>query len=552
MIDKKYRTPKYFLRAKYPQNANEIGYVECYQSWFIYGTTFVHKYVELLHKQLIRKGRAVKTKVYHPLFPNSYGIDYYDIKSPSRAPYNYHNSGDLGLNQFFVGQNPYEWYRGDPGDKNGIYHDTCNIVRKAKDILLYDANLSKNVVTDTKYLFKYQKELEGFYYFYKKITFNDLHKVPQAKMLKSVSWDSDSEVFVKPQYFLVKSKIVNGALLEPRFNLPDKNFTPKRVKIGTNEKPIYYYNLAPYYYEFMRLNKDVVVVDLLANTKSYFNAPAKSIDFAKAFEENIKKSRFGDIFTPMVFNGNLSQIIYEQGVILQGSRTLFSSRSFLTPCYNNESNMPYGRKDRWFILWDSMYDLYVEEDKEWWEFIIAPVAAAVIVFISFYTGGVIGGALGGMIGGASATIITNITIALSTLGGVIDALSFLGIVDNGSSLAKANKILKLVLAVAGLISAGYKMGVDINTAISNQTPIVDVLINKDATSSDIIGYISDIFLGSNLKEASLSLNSSKEDENVFFGEASKEDAQMVTKNLLNENWYSFDTLDILNEKDIKI
>lgn len=38
----------------------------------------------------------------------------------------------------------------------------------------------------------------------------------------------------------------------------------------------------------------------------------------------------------------------------------------------------------------------------------------------------------------------------------------------------------------------------------------------------------------------------------FFGEASKEDVEMVTKNLLNENWYSFDTLDILNEKDVEI
>ncbi|EAI3897342.1 hypothetical protein BXA15_07430 [Campylobacter lari] len=545
MIDKKYRTPKYFLRAKYPQNANDIGYVECYQAWFLYGTTFVHKYVELLHKQLIRKGRAVKTRIYHPLFPNSYGIDFYDIKSPSRAPYNYHNSGDLGLNQFFVGQNPYEWYRGDPGDKSGIYHDTCQIIRKRQNLSLFSFDFhGKNVVTNPSYLLKYKEELKNFYYLYNRITFDKLHGFYNALLLVGKVYDKDAGkyilIFEKPKYIFVKSNIINNELIKPNFILPDKDkFKPSLVESEDGR----YYNLRPYYDEFLRLNKNVFIV------------PEKisNIDFLSAFNNNINVSKLGDIFHPLAFLSNLNNIAYQEPVVLRSQNSLFNKNISLMPCYNNESNMPYGRKDRWFILWDSMYDLYVKEDKEWWEFIIAPVVSAVIVFISFYTGGVIGGALGGMIGGASATIITNITIALSTLGGVIDALSFLGIVDKGSSLSKINKALKLVLAVAGLVSAGYKIGVDINTAISNQTPIVDVLINKDATSLDIIGYISDIFLSSNLKEASLPLDENSDiDEHVFFGEASKEDIEMVTKNLLNENWYSFDTLDILNEKDVEI
>ncbi|MEE3744864.1 hypothetical protein, partial [Campylobacter porcelli] len=40
----------------------------------------------------------------------------YDIKSQSVAPYSYDNWLDLGLNQYFMGQSPYNWYDGDPGD----------------------------------------------------------------------------------------------------------------------------------------------------------------------------------------------------------------------------------------------------------------------------------------------------------------------------------------------------------------------------------------------------------------------------------------------------
>lgn len=85
---------------------------------------------ELLHRQLMRKGRQRHYEsYYHPMYGQVYHIAVYDIKSESKAPYDYHSPYNLGLNQFFVGQNPNKWYDGDPGDKNGIYHDTCEIVR---------------------------------------------------------------------------------------------------------------------------------------------------------------------------------------------------------------------------------------------------------------------------------------------------------------------------------------------------------------------------------------------------------------------------------------
>ncbi|WP_096023987.1 hypothetical protein [Campylobacter lanienae] len=101
------------------------------------------KLVELLHIQLMRKGKYRYYGLYnHPVYGQVYSIAKYDIKSGSRAPYDYNHWNNLGLNQFFVGQNPYAWYRGDPGDSNGIYHDTCEIIR------------SQDNATSTKYGYK--------------------------------------------------------------------------------------------------------------------------------------------------------------------------------------------------------------------------------------------------------------------------------------------------------------------------------------------------------------------------------------------------------------
>lgn len=91
------------------------------------------KMIELLHKQLVRKGRAKREDLGHiSPFGKCYIIKDYDIKSPSTAPYNYNSKDDLGLNQFFIGQDPYKPYKGNP--KKGIYHDTSKIIPKHNKI----------------------------------------------------------------------------------------------------------------------------------------------------------------------------------------------------------------------------------------------------------------------------------------------------------------------------------------------------------------------------------------------------------------------------------
>lgn len=43
-------------------------------------------------------------------------------------PYDRNDYNNLGLNQYFAGQSPYQYYIGDPGDDNGIYHDRSEII----------------------------------------------------------------------------------------------------------------------------------------------------------------------------------------------------------------------------------------------------------------------------------------------------------------------------------------------------------------------------------------------------------------------------------------
>lgn len=105
------------------------AYVEQIKDLILARNKGFNKMVELLHKQLIRKGR-IRTRsnnFYHStLRAMVYYIRSYNIKSSSTMPYDYNDHNRLGLNQFFVGQSPYNYYNGDPGD--GIYHDKVEIL----------------------------------------------------------------------------------------------------------------------------------------------------------------------------------------------------------------------------------------------------------------------------------------------------------------------------------------------------------------------------------------------------------------------------------------
>lgn len=171
--------PPCMCGLEYPEQAHDI---------LPKRTAAYRKTTELLHTQLVRKGRMRRwvptykegaitfgsllvggekkniTSFNHPTYGEVYTTEFYDIKSPSKNPYNKDSHDDLGLNQYFVGQSPYEYYKGDPGDDNGIYHDTSQIRGPARwevsqcDTYSYTELLSgKNL----KFLFKiYEKITE--------------------------------------------------------------------------------------------------------------------------------------------------------------------------------------------------------------------------------------------------------------------------------------------------------------------------------------------------------------------------------------------------------
>ncbi|MDY2818010.1 MAG: hypothetical protein SOU37_05250 [Campylobacter lanienae] len=137
--------PPCMCGLEYPEQAHDI---------LPKRTAAYRKTTELLHSQLVRKGRvqpfdtenikkgretAFSSNISgefftHPIYGKVYTTVRYNIKSPSKNPYNRDSYDDLGLNQYFVGQNPHEYYKGDPGDDNGIYHDKSEIIGPSRNI----------------------------------------------------------------------------------------------------------------------------------------------------------------------------------------------------------------------------------------------------------------------------------------------------------------------------------------------------------------------------------------------------------------------------------
>ncbi|EOH4758720.1 hypothetical protein ACLRCI_001945, partial [Campylobacter coli] len=199
LIDEKRLMRNYTLKPAYPSNIGELDTQEVYKQWFTYAMIGVNKYVELLHKQLVRKSRSQIQNINHPLFKNSYIVKKYNIKSSSTAPYNKENYNDLGLNQFFVGQDPYKPYKGDPSSKNGIYHDICEIRTNYNlGSMQYYYGFPNNLALlfEKEKAWKYNGK--GFFYIDEKINFKDILN----KALENINYEmliNDIEVVIFSQ-----------------------------------------------------------------------------------------------------------------------------------------------------------------------------------------------------------------------------------------------------------------------------------------------------------------------------------------------------------------
>ena len=178
-------------------------------------TAAYRKTTELVHTQLVRKGRAeffdtenlkksdlsfltnpnYRGELFdHPIYGKVYTTGRYNIKSPSKMPYDRNDYNNLGLNQYFAGQSPYQYYIGDPGDDNGIYHDKSEIIGPVRYIVGNDEYSGEQLAKGQglKYPFKMYEKIKqttGFIHGLTPITqeIRTGHEVEVIALLKTKS-----------------------------------------------------------------------------------------------------------------------------------------------------------------------------------------------------------------------------------------------------------------------------------------------------------------------------------------------------------------------------
>ncbi|EFN2206423.1 hypothetical protein HKC13_001938, partial [Campylobacter coli] len=419
LIDEKKLTRNYTLKPAYPSNIGELDTQEVYKQWFTYAMIGVNKYVELLHKQLVRKGRSKIQNINHPLFKNSYIVKKYNIKSSSTAPYNKENYNHLGLNQFFVGQDPYKPYRGDPSSKNGIYHDICEIRTNYNlGSMQYYYGFPNNLALlfEKEKAWKYHGK--GFFYIDEKINFKDILN----KALENINYEmliNDIEVVIFCQTIQKNNEWIYPSIDDikiPEIKVENVEFKPT---FGKPYKKLCI-DVEKFYNDFKELNKNIFRIEKVEITykiyekaqktresdpsKIYYTLTSKKISFFEVFN-SIKENYKCKYATPLCFYNGFNLVCYEEPYVAYSypNNQSFGKKDTsvtpsIYPLYRKNSNLPYGRRDRWFALWDSFYYLYVyEKSSKGILSFLAPIVTIVLTVATWWIGGQ-GAWLGTLIG----------------------------------------------------------------------------------------------------------------------------------------------------------
>ncbi|EPS9480025.1 hypothetical protein ACVM5P_000224 [Campylobacter coli] len=564
LIDEKKLTRNYTLKPAYPSNIGKLDTGEVYKQWFTYAMIGVNKYVELLHKQLVRKGRSQIQNINHPLFKNSYIVKKYNIKSSSTAPYNKENYNHLGLNQFFVGQDPYKPYKGDPSSKNGIYHDICEIRTKYNlGNMQYYYGFPNNLTLlfEKEKAWKYNGK--GFFYIDEKINFKDILN----KALENINYEmliNDIEVVIFSQTIQKNNEWIYPSIDDikiPEIKVENVEFKPT---FGKPYKKLCI-DVEKFYNDFKELNKNIFRIEKVEITynvyekaqktresdpsKIYYTLTSKKISFFEVFNsiKEIYKCKYA---TPLCFYNGFNLVCYEEPYVAFSSlnnaswgKKDTSVTPSIYPLYRKSSNLPYGRRDRWFALWDSFYYLYVyEKSSKGILSFLAPIVTIVLTVATWWMGGQ--GAWLGTLIGVSETIASGITLGISLglaigsltgnktfsiLNAVWGLVNFLGawgannwnlaadFTKNTAQAAQEMTIFESTLNIAGNLLSGASKIFDVVQSITANTP---GMINEQK--------------GSDL-------------DNNEGGNGSE--ALELAKDAINPTlWYNFETADILNEK----
>ncbi|EGI5161526.1 hypothetical protein CO830_02980 [Campylobacter coli] len=564
LIDEKRLMRNYTLKPAYPSNIGELDTGEVYKQWFTYAMIGVNKYVELLHKQLIRKGRSYRQNATHPLYPNSYIVKKYNIKSASTAPYDKHSHGNLGLNQFFVGQDPYKPYKGDPSSKNGIYHDICEIRTKYNlGNMQYYYGFPNNLTLlfEKEKAWKYHGK--GFFYIDEKINFKDILN----KALENINYEiliNDIEVVIFSQTIQKNNEWIYPSIDDikiPNIKVENIEFKPTFGK--PYKKPCV--DVEKFYNDFKELNKNIFRIEKVEITykiyekaqktresdpsKIYYTLTSKKVSFFEVFN-SIKENYKCKYATPLCFYNSFNFVCYEEPYVAFSSlnnaswgKKDTSVTPSIYPLYRKSSNLPYGRRDRWFALWDSFYYLYVyEKSSKGILSFLAPIVTIVLAVATWWMGGQ--GAWLGTLIGVSETIASGITLGIS-LGLAIGSLT-------------GNKTFSILNAVWGLVNFLGAWGANNWNLAADFTKNTAQIAQEMTTFESTLNIAGNLLSGaSKIFDVVQSITANTPDmineqkgsdlDNNEGGNGSE--ALELAKDMINPTiWYNFETTDILNEK----
>lgn len=439
------------------------------------------KLVELLHIQLMRKGKHRDYgSYYHPVYGYVYSISKYDIKSGSKAPYSY--DGAMGLNQFFVGQNPYAWYQGDPGSSSGIYHDTCEIIRSQdnatstiyglKDLSVIKAWGQGEMVHSLHPVFNPFKDREYIYRFPVKAKISCRFEwdkiVYKTKNFKEILDENGNKIIDKSQSTIKVFRNVSIDMERWRINLDgsrqriadirDLNFnttlqaapiygyqnehTKEEIITGYNKDIDIFAYLPVFYREFKdsRVYTYGEMTKLLGQTLEVELVLNGDDDFVDIYLWGKYAGRiiaFGD--------GEVAGYMDDGRILIQGTK--LEQHSFTTGSDNEHTHyfyyevptlnlietfdpnthMPLRGAFKFVTEWQSHYGLFVEEDKETWEKLVPIVAIVIVIVVTIvtygvgtaYTTGVTSGFYGATASGLAAIGVTGYAATFALSGALL-------------------------------------------------------------------------------------------------------------------------------------
>ena len=475
------------------------------------------KLVELLHIQLIRKGKhRYYGSYYHPVYGYVYSIGKYDIKSGSSAPYDYHGLYNLGLNQFFVGQNPYAWYNGDPGDSNGIYHDTCEIIRTQdnatstkygyKDLSLIKKWGQGEMVHSLHPVFNPFKDREYIYRFPVKAKISCRFEWDKIVYLKNFrnreildengnkiinTSQSTIKVFRNVSIDIERWKINLDGSRQRLADIRDLNFnttlqaTPiygykqvdgikEKIITGYNKDIDIFANLPEFYRELKdsRVYTYDEMTKLIGQTLEVELVLNGDDDFVDIYLWGSYAGRiiaFGD--------GEVAGYMDDGRILIQGTKleryNIASSSDYtnyfyrevptlnLIETFDPATHMPLRGAFKFVTEWQSHYGLHVEEDKETWEKLVPIVVIIVVIVVTIVTWGTYTAqtASAGSAVTAGTTGATGAGAAATSAGffsATASALASIGITSVAGTLALSSIFLSAL--GYGLSYAGAKHG----------------------------------------------------------------------------------------------